>query len=276
MKFSLVLSTRGRTDELRRFLRSLADQEHEGTVELLLVDQNPDDRLAPIIAEYRDRIHIVHLRSEPGLSRGRNVGLAHANGDVVAFPDDDCRYTPGVLAAVEARLQDPGVDGVTGRGMDEQGREVLSFDRQAGLLTRRNVFRRVVSYTLFLRTSVVEAVGPFDEAMGPGAGTLWWAGEEMDYTFRVVDAGFAVFYDPAIVALHPATSQDDDAAMLERTYHYRAGFGRICRKHFSHAYALYHFLRLGAGVLLALLRLRPALARYRWYGLRGMVRGWLT
>ncbi|MGA8056526.1 MAG: glycosyltransferase family A protein, partial [Burkholderiales bacterium] len=74
LRLSLVLATVGRTDEAARFLASL-DRQGVGDIELVVVDQNEDDRLVPLLAPYRDRFTVRHLRSAPGLSRARNVGL---------------------------------------------------------------------------------------------------------------------------------------------------------------------------------------------------------
>ena len=82
--FSLILATSGRTTELHRFFSSL--EAAAGDCECLVVDQNPDERLLPILAAWEGRLPIKHLKSPPGLSRARNVGLAAATGEVVAFP----------------------------------------------------------------------------------------------------------------------------------------------------------------------------------------------
>ena len=100
MRFSLVLATVGRTEELNRFFASLDYATHRN-FEVILVDQNPDDRLNSVLDHYDGRFPALHLRSERGLSRARNVGLRRVTGDVVAFPDDDCWYPPNLLNQVE-------------------------------------------------------------------------------------------------------------------------------------------------------------------------------
>ena len=47
----------------------------------------------------------ARLRSARGLSRARNAGLAHVEADLVAFPDDDCVYPPGLLERVARALR---------------------------------------------------------------------------------------------------------------------------------------------------------------------------
>ncbi|MFN2119332.1 MAG: glycosyltransferase family 2 protein, partial [Anaerolineales bacterium] len=98
MLVSLVLGTKGRTAELSRFLDSVAVQTH-APLEVILVDQNADDRLRPILAAF-PQMPLTRLMCEPGLSRARNMGLAVAKGDVVGFPDDDCWYPPDSLEKV--------------------------------------------------------------------------------------------------------------------------------------------------------------------------------
>ena len=94
---SLLVCTKGRSAQLERLFDSLLLQTHRD-FEVVLVDQNEPGTLEPIVGRYRDRLVIDHARSAPGLSRARNVGLARCRGDLVAFPDDDCWYPPGLVA----------------------------------------------------------------------------------------------------------------------------------------------------------------------------------
>jgi glycosyltransferase involved in cell wall biosynthesis len=84
---SLVVATRDRTAELGRLLQSIAEQTHPH-IEAIIVDQNRDNRLQPILG-LLPTSRLRYLRAEPGLSHARNIGVANARGEVVGFPDDD-------------------------------------------------------------------------------------------------------------------------------------------------------------------------------------------
>ena len=112
LTFDLVVATIGRTEELARLLETLAAQSSRD-FRVILIDQNDDGRLEPIIERYRDDIDLIHLASKPGLSRARNVGLRSLQADVIAFPDDDCWYPPDLLGRVADFLgRNPSLDGV--------------------------------------------------------------------------------------------------------------------------------------------------------------------
>ena len=71
LDFSLILGTVGRVNDLEIILSSLQAQTYQN-FELIVVDQNPDDRLVPILARYKDKFPIFHLRSEMGLSKAKS------------------------------------------------------------------------------------------------------------------------------------------------------------------------------------------------------------
>lgn len=56
--FFLVLATLQPMAELDSFLESLVAQ-GRSDVELILVDQNPDERLRPLVEGFRERIRII-------------------------------------------------------------------------------------------------------------------------------------------------------------------------------------------------------------------------
>ena len=95
---SLIVGTVDRVMEVDRLLTSLDGQIYK-EFEVVVVDQNQDERLAPLF-EGHPGLAIKHLRSQPGISRARNIGLAAAKGEIVAIPDDDCWYPQRLLGEV--------------------------------------------------------------------------------------------------------------------------------------------------------------------------------
>lgn len=278
MRFSLVLATVGRTDDLGRFLASLRNQTHRD-FELIVVDQNPDERLAPILASYGLEFPILHLRSEArGASRARNLGLQHIGGEVVAFPDDDCIYPPDVLTKSARLLADhPEWDGLTGRSVDEDGRTSMGrFDARPGRLDRISAWLRGIEYTIFLRAACVEGTR-FDEELGVGSGTPWGAGEGTDLLLRLLERGASLEYEPDVVVLHPWRTPPYDERAMRRAYSYGCGMGRTLKKHRMPLwFKAKWLLRPLGGAVLSLPQRKLPQAMYRWNTFRGRLRGLLS
>ncbi|MBE9155756.1 glycosyltransferase family 2 protein [Nodosilinea sp. LEGE 06152] len=278
MKFSLILATLGRTAEISTFLTSLDAQTYRD-FELIVIDQNPDDRLVEVLAPYQDKFELQHLRSAKGLSLARNFGLKQISGELVAFPDDDCAYPSDLLAQVNQFFIDsPQHDGLTGRPAGT----AKIWDAKEGLINPLNLWRRGISYTIFLRRAVIDSVGPFDETLGVGAGTPWGSGEESDYLLRAIQDGFALYYNPDLTVIHPVeVSQPVEVPSpaqrdFTKTHAYAMGRGRLLRKHqFPIWFVIYNWLRPGLGLGVALLRGRGEDVRSYWATLQGRFQGWL-
>ena len=231
MRFSLIVATLGRTAELRRLLESLAVQIHRD-FEVIVVDQNPDDRVAQILEPFASQMRIQRLVAQPGLSRARNMGLKAVSGEVVAFPDDDCWYPSSLLEHVRNFLsRQEACVGIVGHSVDGMGRATMPWNDKAGLLSPSMSWRQVLTYTYFLRKKVVDRVGGFDEKLGPGAETPWGAGEDNDYMLRVLELGFSVHFDPELIIYHPLMFLSWDDAARQKKYRYSLSDGYLLRKH---------------------------------------------
>ncbi|WP_423919439.1 glycosyltransferase [Frigoribacterium sp. 2-23] len=114
---TVVVSTIvGRDEDLELLLDGFAHVDYPD-VEFLIVDNRtslpPHDRLPELVAG-RDRVRVVAER-RPGISAGRNAGVAAARGEIIAFTDDDVRVEPNWLRALGTRFaRDPGLDAATG------------------------------------------------------------------------------------------------------------------------------------------------------------------
>lgn len=228
MHFSLVLATIGRPAELKRFLNSLVGQDFR-CFEVIVVDQSRGgDALATksIVEIFAPIFDVSYIYSEQkGLSRARNIGLMHASGDVVGFPDDDCWYSPAFLKDVaEVFLDNRNSAYVCGQ-YTEPGTENPSFSRTKKNLKEFKDARVGSSVTLFLNLKRIPGFDIcFDEMLGAGA--LYPAGEETDLMSRLLLAGHQGTYDPKICAYHKIERPShtlESWRMRERAYGFWMG-----------------------------------------------------
>jgi len=274
LRFDLVTATVDRTAPLEALLASLEAQTHTA-FRLVVVDQNADDRVSTLLHAH-PRLDVLHLRSQRGLSRARNAALPHLDADLVAFPDDDCVYGPDLLAGVAERLATDGdLDGLTGRAVDADGTADPSWRDDPAVLDPSNLWNRVISFTIFLRSAVVAGVGPFDERLGLGSGTPWSSGEELDYVLRAIRSGARVVYDPAVRVTHARrryTSSELRAVGLRDG----ASVGWLLRRHgYGGRTTARMLLRPVGGIGASLVRGDLTRASFHAATLRGRVRGYV-
>ncbi|TDH64009.1 glycosyltransferase family 2 protein [Dankookia rubra] len=275
MKVSLIVATRGRDRELDALFESLAAQ-GQPDLEVIVVDQNADDRLAPVMAAWRDRLPLRWERTTRAhANHARNLGLALARGDIVGFPDDDCTVPPGLLARVlDGFAAEPALAILTGPAASPEGG--LGSGRwraDAGPIDAANVWTSVIEFNLFLRREVALRLGGFDERLGPG--TPLGSTEGNDLVLRALRAGHAARYDPAQRIVHPDKRLTPVA--VERAALYARGMGFVLRRHAVPAGVWLPFMvRPLGGILVSALRGRWLAARYYAATLRGRLEGFLT
>lgn len=274
MHFSLVLATVGRTEVLRGLLNSLKNQTHRD-FELIVVDQNPDDRLKTILATYQDVFSVVHVKTHrKGASRARDVGVSYANGDIVAFPDDDCEYPADLLGKVEEFFNaHPEIGVYTGRSVDKHGADSgARFATMPGTVARKTeLWGRAIEISVFLRKGIMSGVD-FDENLGTGSDTPWQSGEITDYLLRLYERGVSIHYNPDLVVFHPQV-----VPSYKRAYAYGCGMGKVLKVHRMPLWFKAKWLvRPLGGAGLSAASFEFSESRRRWNRFKGRLRGILS
>jgi glycosyltransferase involved in cell wall biosynthesis len=207
---TVVVPTRDRPAHLATCLAALR-RELMADDELLVVDSCSE---TPVTG--------ASIRAaRPGASLARNLGWRAATSEVVAFVDDDVEVAPGWRAALAEAL--PGVDLVCGRvavPVDQQGVErpvAVTPDVPRQLLGEL----RGVSANLAVRRTALEAVGGFDERLGPG--TWSRAGEDLELQDRLLRADFVGLYAPEVLAYHDQWRSRRELVRLDYGYGVGAG-----------------------------------------------------
>jgi GT2 family glycosyltransferase len=196
-----VVITHARSECLRRAIESLQRQVLD-SLEIVVVVNGPDRRTEQVLRDYGDDIRATILDHNRGVGAGRNAGIARARGDVLIFLDDDAELYDSTTAAraLEHFERDVAL-GVVG---------FLVIDAARGAVERRCVpFRHkrvpegpaAASYfaggACAIRRHVFDRVGLFDES-------LFYGAEELDLSYRLLEAGLRILFDPSVAILHHA------------------------------------------------------------------------
>jgi glycosyltransferase involved in cell wall biosynthesis len=275
-RFSLIVATIGRTSELRVLFESLLQQDFSD-YEVILVDQNDDDRLGGVIDEFVDHLPIIRISSPSGVSRARNAGLSVAAGEIIAFPDDDCWYSPGLLRNVDQWFRNNSRYSILAVGaVDEAGAPSGNRWLQASCdLHPINIFRTTFCSSLFLRSEAVRQAS-FDEGIGPGSTNGFGCGDETDLVLNILSAGFSGRFDRTWHIGHPRRDMLSHGVSNGRAVTYGCGMGHVLRKHslFSLWVGLLAFDVLRGVVVV--LRGRLSAAGFCFAHARGLIRGFVS
>ena len=211
---SVIIPVYNDAARLALCLNALESQRYPADrVEILVVDNGSTDDPAPAVGQMA-RARLLY-EPTPGSYAARNLGIAAARGDVLAFTDADCLPKPDWLCH-GVRLLDatPNCGLVGGRIRLFTGRrpttvelyqQVFAFQQEHYVRTDRFA----ATANMFTTRAVMRAVGTFDQRLKSGGDHHWGN--------RVADAGYTLAYAPDAVVLHPARpSQAEWRHKLER------------------------------------------------------------
>lgn len=211
LRCSVVVCTHRRPQFLAGALESLQRLDPPPH-EVVVVDNDPGPLDCRAEAEAAGVRYVREDRR--GLSWARRAGMAAADGDVVAFTDDDCLVSPTWLRNAPALFADATVGAVTGPGfayeLETPGQ--LKRDETAGLIDRLRPFsfdwtnqRPLQSGAVGMGANMMfrrELPGTDLFAPELGAGTATQGAEDLHAIYKVLAGGYRVAYDPGAYLLH--------------------------------------------------------------------------
>lgn len=235
-RFSVLVPTRGRPDLAAACVASILAQDHP-SFELVLSDQSEDDRTfgaATAAAAGNPRLTIVRAPGR-GRSRALNAGLPACRGAWIVMTDDDCEPEPGWLLALDRETANaPPRSAIVGRvvpGPVEPGKAdpPATLDEPEPREWRGRVDRDLVYPNFALPSAAFAELGRFDVRLG--VGTPIPGGEDNDFGYRLLRAGYALLYRPDPTVVHRAWRSHGERLALKRAY--GIGQGGFYAKHLA-------------------------------------------
>ncbi len=257
IKYSLIVATLEDNGDLALCLESMVQLLAGPKFEVIVVDQNGDNRLAGVLRQYDRQLAIRHERVPfRGGSRARNHGARIAQGKWLGFPDDDCQLLPDILQQVELVAADDRVQVITGKTIDSAGASnVLRWRDEGMAFSRWTMFGCLTEATLFVQRDLFWTAGGFDERFGPGA--RFPAAEGIDLMNRLfahMGQGRAL-YSPTVQMRHPTKIPPWNRWAARRFHAYARGDGALIAKSFQ-PHMVYWGIRTVVAALVQIGRLR--------------------
>jgi glycogen synthase len=229
LRASIILNTYNRAPYLERLLRSL-ERLRDADFEIIVVNGPSTDGTANLLKEYQGRVKAVNCPSR-NLSQSRNLGIALAAGEIVAFIDDDAlpadeywlaRYSQAFTTDPDLRLgaaggpvwhKDTHDFEFNGGATSDYGVQIFDrFHADHATLDERRWVSRVPGGNCAYRRSALVQIGGFDEYY-----TYYL--DEADVCVRLARAGFRITHLPDNPIRHYSAPSGIRTGPYDRNWH---------------------------------------------------------
>jgi GT2 family glycosyltransferase len=192
----IVLTQSDRPAELACAIESVRAQQQVDTQLVLVVNGAPPPQFDGV-----DRL--IVLPQNVGIPSGRNIGARVADAKLIMFLDDDAQLlNHGLLAEVVKRFDaDPELGAMSIHLVDEQGQTQQRHIPRlgSGSADRSGAVTHFVGAACVVRADAFHGVEGFDPR-------FVYAMEESDLAWRLLDAGWSIWYSADLKAFHPRTA----------------------------------------------------------------------
>jgi len=168
---------------------------HYGATELIIVDNGSSDGSVEYVRQYAGDAAKILARPDLTVAAARNAGAREANGEFLSFIDVDCEISPGYFDEALGVLSETDAAATGSRCVlpprphwTEAVWDCIHRRRGDGFVDALN------GGNLFIRASAFWAVNGFRETLV--------SGEDPDLCKRIREAGFAIYEDHRVRAVH--------------------------------------------------------------------------
>ena len=226
-KVSVVVCAYNAEPTINSCLASLKELNYPN-YEVIVVNDGSTDRTLEITKCY-EYVRLISQENK-GLSVARNVGIAAATGEIVAFTDSDCVVDPDWLTYLVEKFLFSGFSAVGGPNLPPPEDSLVpscvavSPGGPTHVLLSDEVAEHIAGCNMAFRREVLQELGGFDPQFRA-------AGDDVDLCWRLQDQGYIIGFSPAAVVWH--FRRNTVAAYLKQ----QRGYGKAeALVYFKHPY----------------------------------------
>ena len=196
---SVIVPAYNAAETLGECLAALLDQSiPRGEYEVIVVDDGSTDATQEVVEQYG--VHLL-TQANQGPAAARNLGVSHAQGEILLFTDADCVPSRNWIEAMVAPFADPRIVGAKGVYRTRQRELVarfvqLEYEDKYDKMRVEPYIDFVDTYSAAYRKSVFQENGGFDPVF-PQA-----SGEDIDFSWRLSRKGHKMVFAPNAVVYH--------------------------------------------------------------------------
>ncbi|WP_242053897.1 glycosyltransferase [Nostoc sp. FACHB-888] len=196
--------------------------------EVIVVNDGSRDRTLEITQRY-DYVRLINQENK-GLSVARNVGMAAATGEIVAYTDSDCMVDPDWLTYLVVKFLSSDVAAVGGPNLSPPEDSLVpacvavSPGVPTHILLSDEVAEHIAGCNMAFRREILEEINGFNPIFRT-------AGDDVDICWRLQDKGYTIGFSPTAIVWH--FRRNTVAAYLKQ----QQGYGKAeALVYFKHPY----------------------------------------
>ena len=194
MNYSIVVPVYNRPDEVDELLESLCSQTLKD-FEVVIVEDGSQKPCKDVCDKYANILNLhYYYKDNSGPGQSRNYGVEHANGDYVIILDSDVVLPEGYMMAINSQLSTYNFQPVCWGGPDAAhpsftpiqkaiSYSMTSFFTTGGIRGGKKKLDKFYprSFNMGIRKDVYLQLGGFSKMR---------FGEDIDFSYRIVEAGY--------------------------------------------------------------------------------------
>lgn len=200
---TIVIPTYGRNERLRHCLDSILELDYPpARMEVIVVDDASPQAVE--LGEKYTGIKLIRLAQNSGQGAARNEAVRLAQGEIIAFLDDDCQAERGWLRALVPCFSFPDVAAAGGRVASadlsfslqkyEEVQSPLYMGDEQRKVRKGSSLSYLATCNLLVRKETLLRIGGFDQSLR--------VGEDVDLCWRILAKQKTIYYLPQGLILH--------------------------------------------------------------------------